>query len=263
MRRTRARRGRDRELRAEMRTRRTAPPPMIDRGPATSRCSAGCGERWRRGMSASGSRATRTAVCSPARRCSSTTSSCRGMLHAAFLRSPHAHARILRDRRRRRRARRAGVVAVYTADDLGDYWRPGPLLVPPPPIDGHRVQRAHPGAARQGQGAARRRAGRARHRREPLPRRGRARATSWSSYEPLPAVVDLEAALQPGAALRPRRSRQQRRGAGAPDQGRLRRAPRQARRTASFAGASRTTAAPRRRSRRAASWRSGTPRATG
>ena len=26
-----------------------------------------------------------------------------------------------------------GVVAVYTAADLGDYWRPWPLLVPPPP----------------------------------------------------------------------------------------------------------------------------------
>ena len=25
-----------------------------------------------------------------------------------------------------------GVVAVYTAEDLGDYWRPGPLQVPPP-----------------------------------------------------------------------------------------------------------------------------------
>ena len=36
----------------------------------------------------------------------------------------------------RRRAQRAGVVAVYTADDLGDYWQPGPLLVPPPPIEG-------------------------------------------------------------------------------------------------------------------------------
>ena len=26
-----------------------------------------------------------------------------------------------------------GVLAIYTAEDLGDYWRPGPLLVPPPP----------------------------------------------------------------------------------------------------------------------------------
>ena len=36
-------------------------------------------------------------------------------------------------------------------------------------------------------------------------------------YEPLPAVVDLEAALAPGARLRPRRPRRQRRRTGAPD----------------------------------------------
>jgi carbon-monoxide dehydrogenase large subunit len=57
------------------------------------------------------------------------------MLHAAVLRSPNAHARIVgidvagaleRD----------GVVAVITADDLGDFWQTVPLVVPPPPIDG-------------------------------------------------------------------------------------------------------------------------------
>jgi aerobic carbon-monoxide dehydrogenase large subunit len=58
-----------------------------------------------------------------------------GMLHAAFLRSPIAHGRIRRIDVTAAR-QRAGVVAVYTADDLGDYWRPGPLLVPPPPIAG-------------------------------------------------------------------------------------------------------------------------------
>src|SRR5262245_64207023 len=58
-----------------------------------------------------------------------------GMLHAALVRSPLAHARI-------RRVdvsgalRRDGVIAAYTAHDLGNYWQPGPLLVPPPPIDG-------------------------------------------------------------------------------------------------------------------------------
>ena len=30
--------------------------------------------------------------------------------------------------------RRPGVIAVFAAEDLGDYWQPGPLLVPPPPI---------------------------------------------------------------------------------------------------------------------------------
>src|ERR1700716_1381144 len=58
-----------------------------------------------------------------------------GMLHAAFLRSQIAHGRIRRIDVAPAR-RRAGVVAVYTAEDLGDYWRPGPLLVPPPPIAG-------------------------------------------------------------------------------------------------------------------------------
>ena len=58
-----------------------------------------------------------------------------GMLHVAFLRSPHAHARLGAVELSRVRER-PGVVAAYTADDLGDYWKPGPLLVPPPPIEG-------------------------------------------------------------------------------------------------------------------------------
>jgi carbon-monoxide dehydrogenase large subunit len=55
------------------------------------------------------------------------------MLHAAFLRSPYAHARIINIDVSQAR-QRAGVVAVYTANDLGDYWKPGPLLVSPPPV---------------------------------------------------------------------------------------------------------------------------------
>src|SRR5438132_4655272 len=58
-----------------------------------------------------------------------------GMLHVAFLRSEHAHARLTRIDVSAAR-RRPGVVAVYTAADLGDYWRPGPPLVPPPPLPG-------------------------------------------------------------------------------------------------------------------------------
>lgn len=58
-----------------------------------------------------------------------------GMLHAAFLRSDFAHGTLngveLGDV-----LARPGVVAVYTAEDLGEYWQPGPLLVPPPPIAG-------------------------------------------------------------------------------------------------------------------------------
>ena len=58
-----------------------------------------------------------------------------GMLHAAFLRSDMAHARIRSIDVSAARAR-PGVAAVYTAHDLGDYWQPGPLLVPPPPVKG-------------------------------------------------------------------------------------------------------------------------------
>ncbi len=58
-----------------------------------------------------------------------------GMLHAAFLRSNYAHARI-NSIDVSAALEREGVVAVYTAADLGDYWQRGPLLVPPPPIDG-------------------------------------------------------------------------------------------------------------------------------
>src|SRR5258708_5800267 len=57
------------------------------------------------------------------------------MLHVAFVRSPYAHARIHSIDVTQARER-AGVVAVYTASDLGDYWKPGPLLVSPPPIEG-------------------------------------------------------------------------------------------------------------------------------
>jgi len=55
-----------------------------------------------------------------------------GILHAAFKRSDYAHARIFSidvDAAREM----PGVVAVYVAEDLGDYWQPSPLLVSPPP----------------------------------------------------------------------------------------------------------------------------------
>lgn len=54
-----------------------------------------------------------------------------GMLHAAFYRSDYAHARIIKlDVSEARK--HPGVVAVFTAEDFGDYWKPGPLQVPPP-----------------------------------------------------------------------------------------------------------------------------------
>lgn len=56
------------------------------------------------------------------------------MAHVAFVRSPYAHAR-LGEIDASAALEREGVLAVYTAADLGDYWQHGPLLVPPPPID--------------------------------------------------------------------------------------------------------------------------------
>src|SRR5579862_8270095 len=58
-----------------------------------------------------------------------------GMVHAAFLRSQVAHATIT-NIDVSRALQRPGVIAAYVAGDLGDYWKPGPLLVPPPPIAG-------------------------------------------------------------------------------------------------------------------------------
>jgi carbon-monoxide dehydrogenase large subunit len=120
-----------------------------------------------------------------------------GMLHAAFLRSPHAHARI-RAIDVSAALRCEGVVAVYTAADLGDYWRPGPLLVPPPPIAGSVFnERTQVPLAK----------GKVRHAGEPVAlviadSRYVAEdvlAEIVVDYEPLPAVVDLERALVPGA----------------------------------------------------------------
>jgi len=122
-----------------------------------------------------------------------------GMLHAAFLRSHLAHGRIPRVDAAPA-LRRAGVIAVYTARDLGEYWQPGPLLVPPPPIAGITFnQRTQVPLAKD----------KVRHVGEPI-----AVVIAQSRYlaedaladivieiEPLPAVVDLESALAAGSAL--------------------------------------------------------------
>lgn len=55
-----------------------------------------------------------------------------GLLHAAFLRSDYAHARLLSIDVTAAR-QRPGVVAVFTAEDMGGDWQPGPPLVSPPP----------------------------------------------------------------------------------------------------------------------------------
>lgn len=121
-----------------------------------------------------------------------------GLLHAAFLRSPYAHARIKRVSVERAR-QRDGVVAIYTASDLGDYWSPGPLLVSPPPIE--RLvfnERTQVPLARD----------KVRHVGEVIAvvvAESRyiaedALAEIEVDYEPLPPVTDLEEALSPGSA---------------------------------------------------------------
>ncbi len=120
-----------------------------------------------------------------------------GTLHVAFVRSDLPHARIAGlDVEAARR--HPGVAAVITAEDLGPLCAPGPVLVPPPPIEGHVF-----------------------HARTPLPlARDRVRyqgealaiVVAESRYvaedaaelvdvdlEPLDAVVDLETALDPDA----------------------------------------------------------------
>ncbi len=123
-----------------------------------------------------------------------------GMLHAAFLRSDYAHARIKSIDVSAARSR-PGVVAVYTAQDMGDFWKPGPLLVPAP----HSIKglvfnkRTQIPMAKD----------KVRHVGEPM-----AVVFAESRYiaedaladivldlEPLEAVVDLERGLEPGAPL--------------------------------------------------------------
>jgi len=121
------------------------------------------------------------------------------MVHVAFVRSPHAHARLL-GIDVSRALEREGVIAVYTAEDLGDYWQHGPLLVPPPPVEGMIFhERTQVPLAKD----------KVRHSGEAV-----ALVVAVSryvaedavedivvDYDPLPAVVDLEKALEPGASL--------------------------------------------------------------
>lgn len=121
------------------------------------------------------------------------------MLHAAFLRSDYAHARLL-NVETSAAAAMPGVVAVYTAEDLGDYWQPGPLLVPPPPVEGLVFNpRTQVPLAK----------GKVRHVGEPIAlviAESRYLAEDAVEriaveYDPLPAIVALEDALAAGAAL--------------------------------------------------------------
>ena len=121
-----------------------------------------------------------------------------GMLHAAFVRSPYAHARIVSVDTSAAREM-PGVAAVYAAADLGDYFRHGPLLVSPPPIERLIFNaRTQPILARD----------KVRHVGEPVAvviaaSRYLAEDAAGAvrvDYEMLPAVVDLEGAILPDAA---------------------------------------------------------------
>lgn len=122
-----------------------------------------------------------------------------GMLEVAFVRSDFAHAR-LGEVDASAALAMPGVHAVITAADLGDYWQPGPLLVPPPPIPGAVFhQRTQVPLVRD----------KVRHAGEPIAAvvadsrylAEDAAARVVADLDPLPAAGDLEAALVDGAPL--------------------------------------------------------------
>jgi len=117
------------------------------------------------------------------------------VLHAAVLRSPFAHARIVRiDTSRAREL--PGVELVWTASDLGDAGRPSPMLVPNPSLTHPRTQ--YPLAPELVNYVG-----------EPVAfvvAQDRYAAEDALDlleveYDPLPAVVDLDAAAAAGSPL--------------------------------------------------------------
>ena len=115
------------------------------------------------------------------------------MGHVAFVRSPHAHARIL-SIDATAVEEMEGVIAVYTAESMGDDWVHGPLLVSPPPIDNIIFnERTQVPLAKD----------KVRYAGEPVVAvvaESRYIAEDavdviWVDYEPLLVVVDLEAAI--------------------------------------------------------------------
>ena len=70
-----------------------------------------------------------------------------GMLHAALVRSPHAHARIVRVDAARAREH-PGVVDVVSFLDLGSAGRPFPIVPPHPELRGHNFSMLADGRAR-------------------------------------------------------------------------------------------------------------------
>ena len=122
------------------------------------------------------------------------------MLHAAFFRSDYAHAKLISiDTSQAKKI--PGVVGVYTAEDMGDAWEPGPPLVSPPPT----LENVTFNSRRQVPLVK----DKVKHAGEAI-----AVVVAESRYiaedaveeiivemEPLPAVVDLEKCLDPGSPL--------------------------------------------------------------
>src|SRR5437870_3971827 len=120
-----------------------------------------------------------------------------GALHAASLRSPHAHARIAQiDATAARRV--PGVHLVLTAADLGELNQPAPLLIPHPTLTHGRTQRplAVDEVRYVGEVVAFVVAD-SRYIAED------AQALIEVDYEPLPVVTDLRSALSPGTPRDP------------------------------------------------------------
>jgi aerobic carbon-monoxide dehydrogenase large subunit len=118
-----------------------------------------------------------------------------GVLHAAILRSPYGHARIAHIDTAATRAR-PGVRAVYTAADLGDFNQPAPLVVPHPSLTHGRTQRplAEGKVCYIGEAVAM----------VVAENRYIAEDAVESievDWDPLPAVVDLRSAANPGQPL--------------------------------------------------------------
>ncbi|MCK5793816.1 MAG: xanthine dehydrogenase family protein molybdopterin-binding subunit, partial [Anaerolineales bacterium] len=122
------------------------------------------------------------------------------MLHAAFFRSDYAHAKIKSiDTSLAKEI--PGVVGVYTAEDMGEAWEPGPPLVSPPPtLEGvvfnsrRQVPLVKDKVKHAGEIIA------------VVVAESRYIAEDaveeiYVDYEPLPAVTNLEKCLEPGHPL--------------------------------------------------------------
>ncbi|MDQ6804686.1 MAG: xanthine dehydrogenase family protein molybdopterin-binding subunit, partial [Actinomycetota bacterium] len=118
-----------------------------------------------------------------------------GMLHAAFVRSSEAHARVTVDVSGARA--REGIVGVFTGEDLSDVAAPMPMAWVPPGIDVKTPERwpiARGEVNHVGEAVAL------------VVGRSRGEVADAADdvivdYEPLPVVTDPEAALEPGSPL--------------------------------------------------------------